>query len=541
MLINYVVINTCMIIMFQEVLQKTLLMEVRKDRPFVDILEINRLRRQLLFQSIMWDHRLINVSRTKNSIQNGPEDLIAGKEKPLNANEIPSEPTAPAIPEVPLSRVASDPVDTMLNRSPNLKTELDHQIKKVDGVDQDNERFENGNQGEESKTNHPDPLLSGKNVRRALSEGQILTVAMVNLSDTLDAAWTGETHPSFAEENDKTASEQHSDPISTNAVSSLNGFIMSGSLNAHTGDDSNRVLKSLNHSVPSDIVDETVGWLGLPFLSFYRALNKNFLMGSQKLDLLTEYSPVYVSSFQESDLQSGGRFFLPVGLNDTVISVHDDEPTSMIAYALASSEYNSQLLEEAEKVRDSESVSLSFSDTTHTQSMPSFDDSASDSLKSLGSLDDCTLSLSGSRGSLGLDPLSYTKALHAKVNFSDDGPHGKARYSVICYYAKRFEALRRICCPSELDYIRSLSRCKKWGAQGGKSNVFFAKTLDDRFIIKEVTKTELESFIKFAPAYFKYLSESISSGSPTCLAKILGIYQVCDTTNLTHKCLLKLF
>nr|GFA98726.1 1-phosphatidylinositol-3-phosphate 5-kinase FAB1B-like [Tanacetum cinerariifolium] len=95
-----------------------------------------------------------------------------------------------------------------------------------------------------------------------------------------------------------------------------------------------------------------------------------------------------------------------------------------------------------------------------------------------------------------------------RVEFADDGPLGKVRYSVTCYYAKRFEALRRICCPSELDFIRSLSRCKKWGAQGGKSNVFFAKTLDDRFIIKQVTKTELESFIKFAPAYFKYLSES---------------------------------
>ena len=65
-----------------------------------------------------------------------------------------------------------------------------------------------------------------------------------------------------------------------------------------------------------------------------------------------------------------------------------------------------------------------------------------------------------------------------------------------CYYAKRFESLRKTCCPSELDFVRSLSRCKKWGAQGGKSNVFFAKTLDDRFIIKQVTKTELESFIK---------------------------------------------
>jgi len=32
--------------------------------------------------------------------------------------------------------------------------------------------------------------------------------------------------------------------------------------------------------------------------------------------------------------------------------------------------------------------------------------------------------------------------------------------------------------------------------------------------------------MKFAPDYFKYVSESICTGSPTCIAKILGIYQV---------------
>ncbi|OWM68786.1 hypothetical protein CDL15_Pgr024973 [Punica granatum] len=516
---------------FAEALQKTLNREARKSQPRVDILEINRLRRQLLFQSIMWDHRLINIAITNNSAQNGMKDLTAGKEKPLNANETLSEPIVATKPEVSLSRVASDPVDTtILNRSPNLKMELEHHIKMADGVNQESERCENQDHGEESPANHPDTLLSGKNVRRALSEGQIPTVAMLNLSDTLDAAWTGETPPSLAKEYDKNAGEHHPDTISTtNTVSSVNVILTSGSLDKDISnlDESKRVLKNPNHSVPSDNVDEPVTWLGLPFLSFYRSLNKNFLTGSQKLDMLTEYNPVYVSSFRESDLQCSGRFFLPVGLNDTVIPVRDDEPTSIISYALASSEYNSQLLEETEKIRDTESVSsLSFSDTINLQSMHSFDDSASESLRSLGSADESILSLSGSRGSLGLDPLFYTKALHAKVNFSDDGPHGKARYSVICYYAKRFEALRRICCPSELDYIRSLSRCKKWGAQGGKSNVFFAKTLDDRFIIKQVTKTELESFIKFAPEYFKYLSESISTGSPTCLAKILGIYQL---------------
>jgi len=172
------------------------------------------------------------------------------------------------------------------------------------------------------------------------------------------------------------------------------------------------------------------------------------------------------------------------------------------------------------------SISLPLFDSTSLLSLNSFDETITNTYRSLGSFDENVLPTSGSRSLPAGDPFSYTKDLHARVSFTDDGSLGKVKYTVTCYYAKRFEALRRTCCPSELDFVRSLSRCKKWGAQGGKSNVFFAKTLDDRFIIKQVTKTELESFTKFAPAYFKYLSESISTGSPTCLAKILGIYQV---------------
>ncbi|EFJ20886.1 hypothetical protein SELMODRAFT_417958 [Selaginella moellendorffii] len=47
--------------------------------------------------------------------------------------------------------------------------------------------------------------------------------------------------------------------------------------------------------------------------------------------------------------------------------------------------------------------------------------------------------------------------------------------------------------------------------------------MDDRFIVKQVTRTELLSFLEFAPEYF---FDSLDSGSPTCLAKILGMYEV---------------
>ncbi|KAF9597043.1 hypothetical protein IFM89_015198 [Coptis chinensis] len=93
----------------------------------------------------------------------------------------------------------------------------------------------------------------------------------------------------------------------------------------------------------------------------------------------------------------------------------------------------------------------------------------------------------------------------------------------MCLYEKQFHDLR---CPCELDYISSLSRCKNWDAKGGKSGSLFVKTLDDRFVIKQIQKKEYDSFVKFAHEYFKYTDQSLNSGSQTCLAKILGIYQV---------------
>ncbi|CAI8583826.1 unnamed protein product [Vicia faba] len=62
--------------------------------------------------------------------------------------------------------------------------------------------------------------------------------------------------------------------------------------------------------------------------------------------------------------------------------------------------------------------------------------------------------------------------------------------------------------------------------RGGKSKSFFSKTLDERFIVKEIKKTELEAFLGFSSLYFKNMRDSFESGSQTYLATVLGIYQV---------------
>ncbi|KAG2728507.1 hypothetical protein I3843_01G204100 [Carya illinoinensis] len=504
---------------FEESLQKILNKEMRKGKPIIDILEINRLRRQLLFLSYIWDHRLVYADNLDmKSFQDGlassnPEHL----EKLLVSNDKLTEVNVANKPEKCFRSYDSLPLDAELKKSPEQRGGNGRDTNQSDVVHQEKDMGQD----------RSEVLTSEVNFRRALSDGGFPIIA--NLSDTLDAAWTGENHTGIGIPKDSTC--RFPDVAMTEASTTpalVEGLQLENQAEEQNGTKVALVLSPAGSLKNPDSIEDSVSWSRIPFLNFYRSFNKNFLASAQKFDVLSEYNPVYISSFRQSELQGGARLLYSVGINDTVIPVYDDEPTSIISYALVSPEYQFQLTDDLERPKDGADFvpSLSLSDSVNSQSFHSADDTASDYHRSLGSSDDIFLSMSGSRSSLVLDPLSYTKSLHVRVVFGDDSPLGKVKYSVTCYYAKHFEALRKICCPSELDFIRSLSRCKKWGATGGKSNVFFAKTMDDRFIIKQVTKTELESFLKFAPGYFKYLSESIGSGSPTCLAKILGIYQV---------------
>ncbi|GER44471.1 1-phosphatidylinositol-3-phosphate 5-kinase fab1 [Striga asiatica] len=204
-----------------------------------------------------------------------------------------------------------------------------------------------------------------------------------------------------------------------------------------------------------------------------RTYSQIFPHEDQKLNNI--FSPYFISRVPA--LPEGVRL-IPAH-NDVFVSVYEDEPSSVISYALSSREHEDWI----ENLRDLSTISL-------------------DSENSPESV--------------------QNNSPHVRIFFED----GRTRFSVTCYFAREFDFLRRKCCPRQVDFVRSLSRCRRWSAQGGKSNVYFAKSFDERFIIKQVTKTELESFEEFAPEYFKYLTDAIGSGGPTCLAKVLGIYQV---------------
>ncbi len=94
-----------------------------------------------------------------------------------------------------------------------------------------------------------------------------------------------------------------------------------------------------------------------------------------------------------------------------------------------------------------------------------------------------------------------------RIRFNDYDDRGNliCKFQCQIYYAKQFEAVRT-CYFNEEDsrdnYIRSLAMTARWVAQGGKSGASFAKTMDERLVIKAISKVELQMYLDFAPAYF---------------------------------------
>ncbi|KAJ3145592.1 1-phosphatidylinositol-3-phosphate 5-kinase, partial [Irineochytrium annulatum] len=112
--------------------------------------------------------------------------------------------------------------------------------------------------------------------------------------------------------------------------------------------------------------------------------------------------------------------------------------------------------------------------------------------------------------------------------------HGPAKLDCKTYYAEQFDALRRNCGFQEM-YIQSLSRCFRWEALGGKSGSTFMKTKDDRLILKQLSRQEMDALLKFARYYFNYVSEGFFHKLPTVLAKIFGFYRIACKNAVTGK------
>ena len=266
-------------------------------------------------------------------------------------------------------------------------------------------------------------------------------------------------------------------------------------------------------SIPSPNSEDNTGWIWHPL-----AKVREKCMRDLRKETVTDLLPTISQVVNEE----GSRLHIPVDDGGYVVSDYDGEISSCVACALA------MIKDQSPPASDSdENVSLkrAVSEPSPNMSLKSYDSDVFHSVPSMP--------WTGSRfpsfdGLNRLDSMVDYGLIHPEVTLGIDKYSMKSKYSVVIMYADTFRALRERCCPSELDYIASLSRCKVWDAKGGKSKSFFAKTLDDRLIIKEIKKIEFESFMKFAPNYFSHINQSYEFGNQTCLAKILGIYQVSD-------------
>ncbi|KAF9311945.1 1-phosphatidylinositol-3-phosphate 5-kinase [Podila horticola] len=200
------------------------------------------------------------------------------------------------------------------------------------------------------------------------------------------------------------------------------------------------------------------------------------------------------------------------------IIVREDEPSSIIALTLSSPQY-------VEKLKG-----IFRGDSTDMDNTAPMSTSGTATPAEEGAV----ASFDGSGNSLP----TYMDGIYEDVHVFDDslmsgpGTHMKFPFldgSTMLYckifYMEQFHALRKSS-GCEYSYIQSLARCMKWDATGGKSGSSFLKTRDDRFIMKQLSKVELEAFIKFAPHYFQYMHQAIYQKRPTVLAKIFGFYRV---------------
>ncbi|CAI5745535.1 unnamed protein product [Peronospora destructor] len=101
--------------------------------------------------------------------------------------------------------------------------------------------------------------------------------------------------------------------------------------------------------------------------------------------------------------------------------------------------------------------------------------------------------------------------------------------STVTYFPLQFEVLRELFYGSHQRYVFSISHVANWDANGGKSGASFYRTLDDRFVVKHISSTEIQSFLGCLPEYFKYMASIYFDGCASILSKTVGLYQTTTT------------
>ena len=206
-----------------------------------------------------------------------------------------------------------------------------------------------------------------------------------------------------------------------------------------------------------------------------------------------------------------GRPRLHPGVDGIVLPVMDEQWSTIIAYSLSSSEYGKQFRYYSRHDVSSD-VASSSEEAGRRGQRPRSPPVTS-------------------RVAEGIEgKMLVRNKSHIKHTFRDHGEKGQVTAKFVCtsYWATQFHAVRQVFLRQsrsenagkaeteddniEKGYIESLSSAYSWAASGGKSGASFARTSDDRFVIKCISRTELQMFLDCAPAYFEYLSKAFFHG-----------------------------
>jgi 1-phosphatidylinositol-3-phosphate 5-kinase len=221
----------------------------------------------------------------------------------------------------------------------------------------------------------------------------------------------------------------------------------------------------------------------------------------------------------ERSASSWSQLEYPLNATDHIfinsdIIVREDEPSSLVAFALSSEDYKAKLAD----IRHHWKISARRDSDMGDSGMESKDYPMHDSS------DDYFVDELGLEESL-LRPTGT----HLKYQFTE----GSAKMLCKIFFAEQFDALRQKCGVADR-IIESLSRCLKWDSKGGKTKSVFLKTLDDRLVMKSLSPIETAAFLRFAPDYFNIMAKALFHDLPSVIAKMLGFYQVIIRNNLTN-------
>lgn len=269
---------------------------------------------------------------------------------------------------------------------------------------------------------------------------------------------------------------------------------------SQTGSDDDDGLSDIDHSILDDIIPgiaeiaESIG---------ATRSDTNLEMPKHEKSSLMK---VLTNFWAERSASGWAPLEYPLNMGDHIFAdedviIREDEPSSLIAFTLQSPAYKSEL----EKIRNRNRPSKNCETTVPTPTDPDTPDLCNDGVDQA----DVETSLKRETGT------------HLSCSFSN----GTARMQCKVFYAEQFDAVRRKCGVADR-IVESLSRCLKWDSKGGKTKSVFLKTLDDRLVVKSLSPIETAAFLKFAPAYFDMMHQTLFRELPTVIAKMLGFYQI---------------